>query len=103
MKNRFEGLQVECLPIGELRANPRNARTHSKRQIGQIAESIGAFGFLNPILIDDEGTVLAGHGRLAAAQLLGLENVPTLRADGLSAPQKRAYVLADNRLAEKAG
>ncbi len=103
MKNRFEGLQVEYLPIGELRANPRNARTHSRRQLRQIAESIKAFGFLNPILIDDAGTVLAGHGRLAAAQLLGLEIVPILRADGLSASQKRAYVLADNRLAEKAG
>jgi DNA modification methylase len=103
MKNRFEGLQVQYLPIGELRANPCNARTHSKRQIRQIAESISAFGFLNPILVDDAGTVLAGHGRLAAAELLGLENVPTLRADGLSPPQKRAYVLADNKLAEKAG
>jgi hypothetical protein len=102
MKNRFEGLQVEYLPIGEVRANPRNARTHSKRQIKRIAESIRAFGFLSPILIDDAGTVLAGHGRLAAANLLGFETVPTLRASGLAAAEKRAYVLADNKLAEKA-
>ena len=89
--------------LDDLKPNPKNARTHSKRQIKQIAESISAFGFLNPILIDEAGTVLAGHGRLAAARLLGLENVPTLRADGLSVAQKRAYVLADNKLAEKGG
>ena len=89
--------------LDELKPNPKNARTHSKRQIRQIADSIRTFGFLNPILIDDRGMVLAGNGRFAAARLLGLESVPTLRASGLSAAQKRAYVLADNKLAEKAG
>ncbi len=63
---------------GSLRVNPRNARTHSKRQVRQIADSIGAFGFLNPILVDEGGMVLAGHGRLAAAKLLGRDSVPTL-------------------------
>jgi len=91
------------VPIDKVRLNPRNARTHAKRQIRQIADSIRAFGFLNPIMLDDAGAVLAGHGRLAAARLLGLATVPTLQASGLSETQKRAYVLADNKLAEKAG
>ena len=100
---------VHAFPAWQMRSpeslfpNPRNARTHSKRQVRQIAESIRAFGFLNPILVDDAGLVLAGHGRLAAAKLLVLESVPTLTASGLSVAQKRAYVLADNKLAEKAG
>jgi DNA modification methylase len=89
--------------IGTLIPNPRNARTHSKKQIRQIADSIHKFNFLNPILIDDKGMVLAGHGRLAAAKLLGLDTVPVLVASGLTETQKRAYVLADNKLAEKAG
>lgn len=95
--------QLEWLSAGALRPSPRNARTHSKAQIGQIAESIRQFGFTNPILIDESGTVLAGHGRLAAAQLLEIEQVPCLRLSHLTSAQKRAYVLADNKLAEKAG
>ncbi len=87
----------------ELTPNSRSARTHSKRQIRQIADSIKAFGFLNPILVDDAGVVLAGGGRLAAAKILGLKKVPTLTASGLSVAERRAYVLADNKLAEKAG
>jgi len=94
---------IEHRASNSLRPNPRNARTHSKGQIRQIADSIKAFGFLNPVLVDEGGTVLAGHGRLAAAQLLGMSGVPTLRIEGLSEAQKRAYVLADNKLAEKAG
>ena len=90
-------------PPAVLHVNPRNARTHSKRQIRQIADSIHAFGFTNPILVDENGLVLAGHGRLAAAKQLGLESVPTLSIERLTDAQKRAYVLADNRLAEKAG
>jgi ParB-like chromosome segregation protein Spo0J len=96
-------LAVRDLPLSSLRPNPRNARTHRKRQIQQIADSISAFGFLNPILVDDAGMVLAGHGRLKAAQKLGLQSVPTISAVGLTEAQKRAYVLADNKLAEKAG
>lgn len=88
---------------GDLRPAARNARTHSRKQVRQIADSIRAFGFTNPVLVDREGEVIAGHGRLAAAQLLGLEHVPTLCIDWLSKAQQRAYVIADNRLAEKAG
>jgi ParB-like chromosome segregation protein Spo0J len=94
--------QLEWLATRALRPSPRNARTHSKAQIRQIASSIERFGFTNPILIDEAGTVLAGHGRLSAAKLLGLESVPTLRLSHLSPAEKRAYVLADNKLAEKA-
>jgi hypothetical protein len=90
-------------PPAALRENPRNARTHSKRQIKLIADSIAAFGFTSPVLVDETGMVLAGHGRLAAARRLGLAKVPTLCLANLSEPQKRAYVLADNRLAERAG
>lgn len=87
----------------ELHPAPRNARTHSRKQVRQIADSIRAFGFTNPVLVDGDGNVIAGHGRLAAAQLLGLEQVPTLCVDWLSEAEQRAYVIADNRLAEKAG
>jgi ParB-like chromosome segregation protein Spo0J len=96
-------LAVESCAVSALEANPRNARTHSKRQVEAIAGSIRAFGFTNPVLVDDAGKVLAGHGRLAAAKLLGLASVPTIRICDLSEAQKRAYVLADNRLAERAG
>lgn len=81
----------------------RNPRTHSKKQIRQIAESIRTFGFTNPILVDAVGEVLAGHGRLEAAGLLGIKEVPTVRLDEMSEAQKRAYVIADNKLAENAG
>jgi DNA modification methylase len=103
MEKQFPGLQVEYLPIEDLSPDLRNARTHSRRQIRQIAESIKAFGHLVPILIDEKGVILAGHGRLAAAKLLGLPTVPTITASGLSEVQKRAFMIADNRLAEKAG
>ena len=73
-----------------------NARTHSKRQIRQIADSIKRFGFNNPVLIADDGEVIAGHGRLAAAKLLGMENVPTVELAHLTKEERRAYVLADN-------
>lgn len=81
----------------------RNPRTHSDDQVRQIAGSITEFGFTNPILVDTADGILAGHGRLAAAQLLGLETVPVIVLDGLSDAQRRAYVLADNKLAENAG
>lgn len=88
---------------GELIDNPRNARTHSKKQVRQIARSIEAFGFTNPILIDEKNQLIAGHGRLAAANLLGLERVPVIRLEGLSEPQKRGLMLADNKIAENSG
>jgi DNA modification methylase len=96
-------LQIEQTPIYALRGQRQNARTHSKRQIRQIADSIQRFGFCNPILVDDHLTILAGHGRVAAAQQLNLTAVPTVRLSHLSEVDKRAYVIADNRLAEKAG
>jgi DNA modification methylase len=89
--------------IASLRPYARNARTHSKKQIKQIAASIERFGFTNPILISDEGEIIAGHGRVAAAQLLGLKTVPTIALSHLSATDRRAYVLADNKLALNAG
>jgi DNA modification methylase len=94
---------IDWMPIDALRPNPRNARTHSKKQIRQIESSIRKFGFLNPIIVDGDGTVLAGHGRLEAARLAGLVEVPTIRFDHLTPAQKRAYVIADNRIAEQAG
>src|SRR6185312_1989762 len=93
----------ELVPLRSLRPFPNNARTHSKRQIAQIARSIERFGFTNPVLIDEQKQILAGHGRVAAALQLGLKLVPTLRFDHLTADEKRAYVLNDNKLAEKAG
>lgn len=95
-------MQIEHLSIDALTPYAGNARTHSAKQIKQIAHSIERFGFNNPILIDDEGQVIAGHGRLAAARLLNLQTVPCVRLSHLSQTDKRAYVLADNRLAEKA-
>ena len=95
--------QVTCQPIAALVPWTRNARTHTKKQIRQIADSIDQFGFTNPVLIDEAGTILAGHGRVAAAKLLGLTEAPCVRLDHLSADEKRAYVLADNKLALNAG
>jgi DNA modification methylase len=99
----FSELSVVYRPVDELKNYPRNARTHSKHQIRRIADSIRTFGFTNPILIDDKNTIIAGHGRVAAAKLLGISLVPTIRLENLSPDQVRAYVLADNRLAERAG
>ena len=94
---------IEVLPLERLTPYKGNARTHTKKQIRQIAESIRRFEFNNPVLIDDAGEIIAGHGRVEAARLLGLDGVPTLRLSHLSDAEKRAYVLADNKLAEKAG
>ena len=96
-------LNVELIPISLLKPNRRNARTHSAKQIRQIANSIKAFGFLVPVLIDDDQTIVAGHGRWAAAKLLQLPEIPVLKVTGLSALQKRALALADNKIAENAG
>src|SRR5258705_2134644 len=96
-------MQIESLAIGSLRPYARNARTHSKKQIHQIAKSIQRFGFCNPVLVDDQGQIIAGHGRVAAAKLLGIEHVPTVRLAHLTEAEKRTYILDDNRLAEYAG
>jgi len=99
----MEQLNIRHLPTSNLKPAPSNARTHSEKQVGQIARSIERFGFNNPILIDENRGVIAGHGRLRAAQKLGLATVPTIRLAHLDAQQLRAYALADNRLAELAG
>lgn len=96
-------MQIEPLSIDLLKPYAANARTHSAKQIKQIAQSIERFGFNNPVLIDDDGMVIAGHGRLEAAKLLKMTTVPCVRLSHLSKDEQRAYILADNRLAEKAG
>ena len=96
-------LEIENLPLHSLRPWARNARTHSKKQIRQIADSIKEFGFTNPVLVDRETTILAGHGRVAAAKLLEMETVPCVRLEHMTKGQKKAYVLADNKLALNAG
>jgi DNA modification methylase len=94
---------VEMVPLSKLKAYPSNARTHSKKQIRQIAASIERFGFNNPILVDDTNQIVAGHGRANAAKLLAISEIPVLRLSHLTDDEKRAYILADNRLAESAG
>ena len=96
-------LVVTRRPVGDLKPYPKNARRHSRKQLRKIAESLQRFGWTNPILIDENGMVLAGHGRLEAAQMLGWEFVETICLAGFSEEEKRAYILADNRIAEEAG
>ena len=96
-------LAIEHRPLASLRPWKRNARTHSRNQVRQIADSIGTFGFTNPVLVDEAGSILAGHGRVEAAKLLRLATVPCVRIEHMSEAQKRAYVLADNKLALNAG
>ena len=96
-------LQVEYRRIDSVTPYARNARTHSKDQIRQIAKSIKAFGFINPVLVDKDGILVAGHARVLAAQQLGLSSIPIICVNHLSEAEKRAYILADNRLAENAG
>ena len=95
--------KIEQWPTAKLLPYARNARTHSDDQVAQIAASIAEFGFTNPILAGSDGIIVAGHGRLAAAQKLGLEIVPVVVLDHLSPTQRRALVIADNRIAENAG
>jgi DNA modification methylase len=95
--------RIEQWPTTKLLPYARNARTHSNEQVAQIAASIVEFGFTNPILVGGDGVIIAGHGRLAAAQKLGLEIVPVVVLDHLSPTQRRALVIADNRIAENAG
>jgi hypothetical protein len=102
-EQRRSQLSVEYLPIDTVKPYPQNARIHTRHQVRQIAESIKVFGFTNPVLIDRNNLIIAGHGRVAAAKLLGMTLVPTIRLEGLTEEQIRAYVIADNRLAEKAG
>jgi hypothetical protein len=99
----FRPLSVTYRSTGTLKPDPRNARTHSKAQVQQIVASIRQFGFTNPILIDPDGVLIAGHGRLLAAKAMGMAEVPTIELVGLSDAQKRALRLADNKIALGAG
>ena len=96
-------IDIFWIAIDKLTPNGRNARTHSRKQIRQIADSIAAFGFVIPIVIDEDGVIIAGHGRYAAAKLLGLKEVPAIKVQGLSEAKRRALALADNKIAENAG
>jgi ParB-like chromosome segregation protein Spo0J len=95
-------LSIQYTPVAALKPYKGNARTHSRRQIRQILESIRRFGFINPVIIDASGRIIAGHGRVEAAKMLGLDVVPTVMIEHLTEDQIRAYILADNRIAEKA-
>jgi len=103
VQQNLSELAITHRSLDTISTNPRNARTHSKRQIRQIVASIKAFGFTNPILVDNHSQIVAGHGRAAAAKLLGMDQVPTILLESLTQDQIRAYVIADNRLAERAG
>jgi len=96
-------LYIEHIAIGEIMSYAKNAKNHPEHQVQQIARSIKEFGFNNPILVDDKNEIVAGHGRLMAAQIVGLDTVPVIRLAHLSETQKRAYRLADNKIAENGG
>src|SRR5580704_4463791 len=91
--------KLELWDIARLIPSARNARTHSDDQVAEIAGSIAAFGFIVPVLVDREGIIIAGHGRVLAARKLKLERVPVIVADHLSDKEKRAYAIADNKIA----
>jgi DNA modification methylase len=95
--------QVVMMPVAKFRASKRNTRTHSKKQIRQIADSIRQFGWTSPIIVDEDGIIIAGHGRFAASVHLGLKRLPTILVSGLNDVEKRALALADNKIADNAG
>src|SRR5436189_3992331 len=97
------GLRIESRPVSSLIPYARNSRTHSDEQVALIAGSIRSFGFTNPILVDRGNGTIAGHGRLTAARKLGLSTVPVIELSHLSERDKRALIIADNKLAERAG
>ena len=99
----ISNLTIVYQDIAALNPRKSNPRTHSKKQIDQLARAITQFGFTNPVLIDDGNGIIAGHGRVAAAKLVGLSQVPTVRLSAMSEAEIRAYVIADNKLAENAG
>jgi ParB-like chromosome segregation protein Spo0J len=96
-------MKIEITPIEKLIPYARNSRTHSDQQVAQVAASIREFGFTNPVLIDAEDGIIAGHGRVMAARKLGLAEVPCIRLGHLTETQKRAYIIADNKLALNSG
>lgn len=95
--------KYKVLPIKNLIPYINNSRTHSDEQVNQIASSIKEFGFTNPILIDEQGGIIAGHGRIMAAEKLSIAELPTITLEGLTESQKKAYIIADNQLALNAG
>ena len=95
--------RIEVWPVDRLKPYERNARTHSPEQVAKIAASLAEFGFVNPVLVDSSDGIIAGHGRMMAARSLGLTDVPVIVLDHLTDAQRRAYILADNKLAELAG
>jgi hypothetical protein len=103
LKINIPKLSITYLAISSLKRNPNNSRTHSKRQIRQLAESIKEFSFTHPIIIDNNNMIVAGGGRVLAADVLGMDEVPTVRLEHLSPDQIRAYAIADNQLAALAG
>jgi ParB-like chromosome segregation protein Spo0J len=103
MNDPQSSLTIEYRAPRDLKPNPRNARTHSPKQIRSIAASIRRFGFVNPVLIDQDGVIIAGHGRVMAAKELGLDQVPVILIEHMSENERRAYIIADNKLAEQAG
>ena len=103
MRSPATAQRIELWPLDRLRPYERNARTHSPEQVAQIAASIQEFGFTNPILVASDDGIIAGHGRLQAAKDLGLTEVPVVVLDHLTDAQRRAYVIADNKLALNAG
>jgi ParB-like chromosome segregation protein Spo0J len=103
MVKKTQEPNVEQVPVNDLLPNPRNAKKHDEPQVAKLAGSIREFGFNNPVLIDADNGIIAGHGRVLAAQKLDLQTVPCLRLTHLSETQKQAYILADNRLAELGG
>jgi ParB-like chromosome segregation protein Spo0J len=96
-------MKIESIKLDKLIPYARNSRTHSDQQVAQVAASIREFGFTNPVLIDSEDGIIAGHGRVMAARKLGLAEVPCIRLGHLTETQKKAYIIADNRLAEVGG
>ncbi len=102
-KGDLVAIKISTVPINSLIPYARNARTHSDAQVAQIAASIREFGWTNPVLLDGEKGIIAGHGRVLAARKLGIEEVPCIELSHLTEAQKRAYILADNKLAENAG
>jgi ParB-like chromosome segregation protein Spo0J len=95
--------EIQQVPVGDLSPYANNPRTHSASQLDRLVQSLKEFGFTNPLLVGDDMQIVAGHGRLMAAQALGLETVPVIKLSHLTEDQKRAYVIADNQLALNSG
>lgn len=97
---RIKATRIECVPIGQLKPNPRNAKKHPSRQIALLVENFEQFGVTQPIVVDEDGTIICGHARFEAAQKAKLFHLPVVRLSGLTTTQKRALAIADNKLAE---